>query len=51
MIEYWLVMFDRHGGESDPKGPLDSFEEAVSLGESHLEEWQWVTYEIEEGDL
>ena len=51
-MNYWVVMFDRDGGESDPEGPFDCRYEAVSHGEFMLTggTWGWVTYEIQEGD-
>ena len=48
-MTYWVVMFDRDGGEQDPEGPFDYRDEAVSSGEFALD-CQWVTYEIQEGD-
>jgi hypothetical protein len=46
---YWAVMFDRDGGEGDPCGPYDCKEDAESAAECYLDNWQWVTYEIQEG--
>ena len=46
-LEYYVIMFDRDGGESDPLGPYESLEDANSAGEFHLCGWQWVCYEIE----
>jgi hypothetical protein len=48
-MTYWVVMFDRDGGELDPEGPFDCLYEAVCCGECMLD-CQWVTYEIQEGD-
>ena len=52
VTDLWVVMFDPDGGESDPEGPFDCRDEAVSHGESMLTggTWRWVTYEIQEGD-
>jgi hypothetical protein len=47
---YWVVMFDRDGGEKDPEGPFDSWSEARSHGEFDLDGCRWVTYEIQEDD-
>jgi hypothetical protein len=47
---YWVVMFDRDGGEKDPEGPFDSRDEAKSHAEFDLDGCRWVTYEIQEGD-
>ena len=51
-IYLWVVMYDRDGDESDPEGPFECRDEAVSHGESMLTggTWRWVTYEIQEGD-
>jgi len=46
---YWVVMFDRNGGELDPEGPFEYRDEAKSHGEFMLD-CQWVTYEIQEGE-
>jgi len=46
---YWVVMFDRDGGELDPEGPFEYRDEAKSHGEFMLD-CQWVTYEIQEGE-
>jgi len=48
--EYWVVMFDRDGGEQDPEGPFDCREDAKSNAEYQLDDWRWVSYEIQEGD-
>ena len=45
-MNYWIVMFDRDGGESDPEGPYDCQSAAQSHGELMLD-WRWVTYEIQ----
>ena len=46
---FYVVMFDRDGGESDPEGPYDCQGDAQSHGEFMLD-WHWVSYEIyEEG--
>jgi hypothetical protein len=45
---YWVVMFDRDGGELDPEGPFDCQRDAQSHAEFALD-WQWVSYEIQEG--
>ena len=50
VTDLWVVMFDPDGGECDPEGPFDCREEAVSHGESMLDDARWVTYEIQEGD-
>jgi len=47
---YWVVMFDRDGGEKDPDGPYDCEEDAVGNAEGQLMDWRWVTYEIQDGD-
>ena len=44
---YYVIMFDRDGGESDPLGPYESLEDANSAGEFHLCGWQWVCYEVQ----
>lgn len=46
---YWVVMFDRDGGELDPEGPFDCQRDAQSHAEFALD-WQWVTYEIQTED-
>ena len=46
--EYWVVMFDRDGGEQDPEGPFDCRDEAKSNAEYQLDDWRWVSYEIQE---
>jgi hypothetical protein len=46
---YWVVMFDRDGGESDPVG-FDCEEDAAGHAEHELMEWRWVTYEIQGGE-
>jgi hypothetical protein len=43
---YWVVMFDRDGGELDPEGPFECQRDAQSHAEFMLD-WQWVTYEIQ----
>ena len=45
-MNYWVVMFDRDGGESDPEGPFD-FDDALDHAGSMLDDWRWVTYEIQ----
>ena len=45
---YWVVMFDRDGGEKDPEGPYDCYADAKSHAESDLDDWRWVSYEIQE---
>jgi hypothetical protein len=47
---YWVAMIDRDGGEKDLSGPYDCIEDAKSAAEFYLDCWQWVTYEIQEGD-
>jgi hypothetical protein len=47
-MNYWVVMFDRDGGEQDPEGPFECRDDAVSSAEFGLD-WRWVTYEIQEG--
>ena len=49
-MKYWTVMFDRDGGECDPEGPFDYREDALTYAEGQLDDWRWVTYEIQEGD-
>ena len=49
-MSYWVVMFDRDGGEDDPSGPFDCQQEAQSHADSELDDWRWVTYEIQMGD-
>jgi hypothetical protein len=49
MMSYWVVMFDRDGGELDPEGPFDCQSDANSHGEFMLD-WRWVTYEIQMED-
>ena len=46
---YWVVMFDRDGGELDPEGPFECQRDAQSHAEFALD-WQWVTYEIQTED-
>ena len=48
-MTYWVVMFDRDGGECDPEGPFKSFYDATTYAHSMLDEWRWVSYEIQEG--
>ena len=48
-MSYWVVMFDRDGGELDPEGPFDCQSDAQSHGEFMLD-WRWVTYEIQKED-
>ena len=43
---YWVVMFDRDGGELDPEGPFDCQRDAQNHGEFMLD-WRWVSYEIQ----
>jgi hypothetical protein len=51
MMSYWVVMFDRDGGEQDPEGPFDCRSDAQSHAEFTLDS-RWVTYEIQmEDDL
>jgi hypothetical protein len=45
-MTYWVVMFDRDGGELDPEGPFDCQSDAKSYGEFALDN-RWVTYEIQ----
>ena len=47
---YWVVMFDRDGGEKDPEGPFKCKEDAASHAKSELDDWRWVSYEIQEGE-
>ena len=47
-MNYWVVMFDRDGGEKAPDGPFECKRDASSWAESWLDDWQWVTYEIQE---
>ena len=49
-MTYWVVMFDRDGGESDPEGPFVTHHDAEDHANSDLDCWRWVTYEIQEGD-
>ena len=49
-MSYWVVVFDRDGGEQDPEGPYTCREDAVSYGEFALDYWRWVSYEIQEGE-
>ena len=49
MMSYWVIMFDRDGGELDPEGPFDYQSYAKSHGEFMLD-WRWVTYEIQMED-
>ena len=46
MMSYWVVMFDRDGGEQDPEGPFDCRSDAQSHAEFALDS-RWVTYEIQ----
>jgi hypothetical protein len=46
---FYVVMFDRDGGESDPEGPYDCLSDAQSHGEFMLD-WRWVAYETYEED-
>ena len=43
---YWVVMFDRNGGELDPEGPFDCQSDAESHAESTLDS-HWVYAEIQ----
>ena len=45
-MNYWIVMFDRDGGELDPEGPYDCPRDAQSHGEVMLDR-RGVTYEIQ----
>jgi hypothetical protein len=49
MMTYWVVMYDRDGGELDPEGPYDCQHEAQSHAEFMLDN-RWVTYEIQMED-
>ena len=49
-MTYWVVMYDLDGGESDPEGPFDFRDEAVSHGEYMLNEARWASYELRLGD-
>lgn len=51
MSEYWVVMFDRDGGESDPEGPFTDRAEARQYALGELDCWRWVFHEIQEGDV
>ena len=51
MTDYWVVMFDRDGGEKDPAGPFDCREDAEANAKYELDGWRWVSYEIQEGDM
>ena len=46
----WVVMFDRDGDETDPEGPFECSDDAINYAHSMLDDWRWVSYEIEEGD-
>ena len=46
---FYVVMFDRDGGESDPEGPYGCQSDAQSHGEFMLDR-RWVSYEIYEED-
>jgi hypothetical protein len=46
-MRYWVVLFDRDGGESDPEGPFDCQSDAQSCGEFAVDCWQWVSYVIQ----
>ena len=50
-MEYWVVMFDRDGGESDPEGPFADRGEAGQYAMGEMDDWRWVHYEIQEGEL
>ncbi len=50
MNSYWVVMYDRDGGEQDPEGPFDCREDAEHDALGQLDNWRWVSYEIQEGD-
>ena len=45
-MNYWVVMFDRDGGEQDPVGPFECQSDAQRHAEFGLD-WRWVTYEIQ----
>ena len=51
-MTYWVVMFDRDGGESDPEGPFECREDELTYADHMVVggTWRWVTYEIQEGD-
>ena len=49
-MTYWVVMYDRDGGESDPEGPFESKKDALNHMWSMLDDWRWVSYEIQQGD-
>jgi hypothetical protein len=49
-MTYWVVMFDRDGGECDPEGPFANHHEAEDYTRFCLDDWRWVSYEIQEGD-
>jgi hypothetical protein len=49
-MSYWVVMFDRDGGEDEPAGPFDCLQDAQSYADSESDNWRWVTYEVQEGD-
>lgn len=48
VTDLWVVMFDRDGGEDNPEGPFDCREDALDHAESMLDDWRWVSYEIQE---
>ena len=48
MSDLWVVMFDRDGGERDPEGPFTDRQEAESHAISAMDDWRWVSYEIQE---
>ena len=49
-IYLWVVMFDRDGDELDPEGPFECEDDAINYAHSMLDEWRWVSYEIQKGD-
>ena len=50
-MEYWVVMFDRDGGESEVEGPFADRAEEKQYAISEMEDWRWVHYGIQEGDV
>ena len=49
-MTYWVVMFDRDGGESEPQGPFESHEDAKQCALYVMDNWRWVSHEIQQGD-
>lgn len=49
-MNYWVVMYDRDGGESGPVGPFADGHDAQDYAISELDDWRWVHYEIQGED-